>query len=383
MGRFGLGLPGSRFAERLADLRRRLVANPDFQRWAAKSPLTRGIARRRARALFDLCAGFVYSQILSACVKLRVFEILRSGPARYDSIAVQTGLDPEAALRLLKAAASLRLLKALPDRRFGLDELGAAVVGNPAVGAFIAHHDLLYADLADPVALLRGETATELSRFWSYSANRPSTDSVPGGADGDTAAYSSLMSQTQALVAEAVLDAYPFVRHRRLLDVGGGEGAFVEAAARRAPGLALTVFDLPSVAERARARFAALGLAQRVTVIGGDILRDRLPEGADVATLVRVLHDHDDESARAILAAVRDALPQSGTLVVAEPMAGARGAEPMGDAYFGFYLLAMGRGRPRTPQEIVGLLAQSGFGRARRLWTPSPLTISVLSARRV
>ncbi len=102
-----------------------------------------------------------------------------------------------------------------------------------------------------------------------------------------------------------------------------------------------------------------------------------------MATLVRVLHDHDDESAGAILASVRDALPHNGTLVVAEPMAGAPGAEPMGDAYFGFYLLAMGRGRPRTPQEIAGLLAQSGFSRPRRLWTPSPLTISALAATRL
>ena len=42
------------------------------------------------------------------------------------------------------------------------------------------------------------------------------------------------------------------------------------------------------------------------------------------------------------------ALPADGTLLLAEPMAGSRGAEPVGDAYFGFYLLAMGSGRPRT-----------------------------------
>ena len=167
-------------------------------------------------------------------------------------------------------------------------------------------------------------------------------------ADEGYAAYSELMSQTQALVAETILDAYPFARHRRLLDVGGGEGAFLATAAERAPRLALTLFDLPPVAARARAKFAALGLSGRVEAIGGDCLRDPLPQGADVVSLVRVLHDHDDESARALLAAVRRALPPGGVVVVAEPMAGARGAEPMGDAYFGFYLLAMGRGRPRT-----------------------------------
>jgi demethylspheroidene O-methyltransferase len=363
MGGFNLRFSGSPFGERIWDWRRQLAANPNFQRWATKSPLTRWFARRRARALFDLCAGFVYSQILSACVKLKVFEILLPGPQTSGDVAVQTGLDPAASLRLLKAAASLRLIEALPDGRFALDDLGAAMIGNPAIGAFVVHHDLLYADLADPVALLRGEKATKLSRFWTYSENQPrSPDDVSD--DGETVAYSDLMSRTHGLIAETVLDAYPFSRHRRLLDVGGGEGAFLTALARRAPGLDLMLFDLPPVVERARSRFSALGLAERVTVVAGDLLRDRLPDGADVATLVRVLHDHDDEAARAILASLRDALPQSGKLVIAEPMAGARGA-------------------PRTFREIAGLLEQTGFGRTQRLWTPSPLTISALAATRL
>ena len=86
------------------------------------------------------------------------------------------------------------------------------------------------------------------------------------------------------------------------------------------------------------------------------MLRDFLPHGADVASLIRVLHDHDDELVRVILAAIHDALPPRGVLLVAEPMAGAPGAEPMGEAYFGFYLLAMGRGRPRSASEIAAHL---------------------------
>jgi demethylspheroidene O-methyltransferase len=374
--------PDSALVERFRTWRGQLVANPDFQRWAAGSPLTRGLAQRNAKALFDLCAGFVYSQILNACIKLRIFELLREGPSDAESFAAQTELKPAAALRLMRAAAALRLLKALPDGRFALDDLGAATLGNPGVAAFVEHHDLLYADLADPVALLRGEGQTRLSQFWPYSANQPTP---VDGAEGDEggAAYSDLMSKTQGLIAEAVLSAYPFAKRRRLLDVGGGEGEFAATAAQQFPGLEITVFDLPPVAERARAKLMALGLQERVKVVGGDMLRDPLPEGADVVTLVRVLHDHDDEEARVILAAVRGALPQKGEIVVAEPMAGIRGAEPVGDAYFGFYLLAMGRGRARTPDEIGALLKDAGFARPLSLRTPNPFAVSVVTAFRV
>ncbi|RBP02900.1 demethylspheroidene O-methyltransferase [Roseiarcus fermentans] len=375
------GLPPlfSALARRIKDWRIRRTADPAFQRWAAQSPLTRGLVRRDARALFDLCAGFVYSQILSACVKLRVFEILRAGAVDVATTAAETGLEPPAALRLLKAAAALRLVRALPDGRFALDDLGAATLGNAAVAEFVAHHDLFYADLADPAALLRGHVETRLSRFWSYASD----PTRPDDGDGAAAAYSALMSRTHAQVADAVLAAYPFVSRRRLLDVGGGEGAFAVAAAQRHPRLAVTLFDLPRVAERARARLTELGLQKRVAVAGGDMLRDPLPEGADVATLVRVLHDHNDAEAGAILAAVRGALPHDGDILIAEPMSGIRGAEPMGDAYFGLYLLAMGRGRPRTPDEIGALLKDAGFARPLRLRTPNPFVLSIVKASRV
>jgi demethylspheroidene O-methyltransferase len=136
--------------------RNRVFATPRFQRWAAAFPLTRRRAGRDARALFDLCAGFVYSQILSACVRLDLFERLRRGPRDLVSLAPELGLTPDSARRLLRAATSLRLIEALPGDRFALGVLGAAMLGNPSIADFVRHHELLYDDLRDPVALLRG-----------------------------------------------------------------------------------------------------------------------------------------------------------------------------------------------------------------------------------
>ena len=67
-------------ADRLAGWRNRLVASPRFQRFAASFPLTRPIAQRQSQALFDLCAGFVYAQVLQACVQLDLFRILDEAP---------------------------------------------------------------------------------------------------------------------------------------------------------------------------------------------------------------------------------------------------------------------------------------------------------------
>jgi demethylspheroidene O-methyltransferase len=92
------------------------------------------------------------------------------------------------------------------------------------------------------------------------------------------------------------------------------------------------------------------------------------------------MFDHDDASVLAILRNVRAILPERGALVVAEPMAATRGARPMGDAYFGFYLLAMGKGRSRTADELTGLLRTAGFARIRQVATNMPLQTGILIA---
>jgi demethylspheroidene O-methyltransferase len=378
------------WTDRYLAVRDRWLTNPKFQRWAAAFPLTRPTARKRARALFDVCAGFVYSQILFACVRLKLFDLLAVGPLTAAEVAARLNVPLDSTERLLEAAVSLRLVEHRPAGRFGLGSLGAAMVGNPAVGAMVEHHSLLYADLHDPVGLLRRESRdTELAKYWTYSASAtPPASGVPPAVNGSRLVesrggdYTALMSNSQALVSHEILDAYPLTKHRRLLDVGGGDGGFLIEAGRRYEHLHLTLFDLPPVAERAAQRFESLGLKERSEAIGGDFLSQPLPGGSDVVSLVRVVHDHDDEAAMTLLRAAHRALPPKGVLLLAEPMMGTRGAEPVADAYFGFYLLAMGRGRPRTPQNLRQMLAAAGFTDTHLVRTRQPLQSRLLVARK-
>ena len=336
-----------------------LQAKARFRSAARKLPVGGWIARRQAARLFELCAGFVYSQILFACVSLDVPGLLLRG--RCDAAAL--ALTPERAERLLAGAASLGI--AVRHRGgYRLGPLGAALIDNPGVTAMIAHHDRLYEDLRDPVGLLRDpQRRTSLRAYWAY-----------GEEAGRARDYSALMAASQAMIADEVLDAYSLRRHRRLLDVGGGTGAFLVEAERRAPWLRATLFDLPAVAALARERLGA------ERVLEGDFRSDALPRGADLVTLVRVLHDHDDDVALGLLRAVRAALADGGRLLIAEPMADTPGAEAAGDGYFGFYLLAMGNGRPRSPRVIGEMLRKAGFRWSRLASTRTPLLARVIIA---
>ena len=362
--------------DRWLALHNRLLSSRAFQLWALRFPLTRPIARRRAGALFDLCAGFVYSQILLACVQLGLLELLRQAPRSVASLAKELRLTPEAALTLLNAAAALGLVQwQVRGRSCGLGRHGAALLANPGLLPMIEHHRLLYADLLDPVALLREERRVDgLGSFWWYARQAEPAAGPPER----VAAYTSLMSASQSFIGWEVLDACDLGEYRHLLDVGGGDGTFCAAAAARWPRLVVTCFDLPAVAERARSRFAEAGISERAHPVGGSFLSDALPSGSDVISLIRVLHDHDDGQVVRILRSVREALEPGGTLLIAEPLAGAHGGA---EAYFGFYLLAMGSGKPRTLGQLAALLRAAGFRPPSPRRTRLPMNLQVLTAR--
>lgn len=332
-----------------------LVARPGFQAWAARFPLTRRFARADGAELFDLVQGFVASQVLRALIELDIFRRLRGGALDARTLGRACEV-PEARMRiLLQAGTALGLLKkSARHDQYGLARKGAALLGVPGLEAMIRHHGAFYDDMRDPVALLRGQDDTALSRFWPY---------VFGGdvSPADAELYSDLMTQSQRLVAQDTLDTLELTDVKHLMDVGGGTGAFLIAAAKRWSHLTMTLFDLPQVVDGARAHLGGEGVLSRVTIQQGSFRTDALQTDADAISLIRVLYDHNDESVRALLEKIYAALPPGGRLIISEPMAGGDKPDRACDVYFAFYTLAMQTGRARSAAEISAFCAEAGF----------------------
>jgi demethylspheroidene O-methyltransferase len=349
--------------------RDRLLADPRFLRWSARFPLTRPVARRQAAGLFDLCAGFVYAQTLSACVACDLFDFLAERRATLAELAAHAGL-PEPGMRALAdAACGLDLLRHAGGGCYRLGLRGAAMRGNPGIAAMVRHHAMLYDDLRDPAAVLR-QGGAQLGAYWPYAADAATATTA------NTGGYTALMAASQPMIAEAVLGAYGFARHRCLLDIGGGNGRFLELVGTAAPHLALMLLDLPPVAAAARSRLEATAIGSRLTCHGGDFTTADFPRGADIVSFVRVLHDHEDAVVARLLDQARAALPHNGRLLIAEPMED----DPRAAAYFHIYLRAMGSGRPRRARVLASLARRAGFSRPRLLPTHLPLLARVLIA---
>ncbi len=262
---------------------------------------------------------------------------------------------------LIQAAVALDILNMDKDRVI-LGPHGAALIGQPWIMRFVEHHEFFYRDLEDPVAMLQGKgVAHGLQSYWTYEQ---------GGSDKK--AYSDLMAESQIAVSQQILGAYDFSKHRNILDVGGGSGAFLRKVGQKYPQLKLNLFDLEGVVKLAPSE-------PGLDLHAGDFRADPLPKGMDLISLIRVIHDHDDDVVLSVLRNIRAACSSDTTLLIAEPFAGSLATARVTDAYFNIYFAAMGQGRTRTPQEIANIAAQAGFGRLKLWRTNMPLITGLLT----
>ncbi len=362
------------------DFRDKCLTSERFHAFALRFPFTRPVVRKRQSEVFDIVSGFIYSQILVSCVELGLLHHpkIRSPGATLSDLSEITGLGEDEARRLAKGAASLRILQER-KRRFRLGDLGAALSVNPGALAMIRHHEHLYRDLAEPVALLKsGRRETHLSRYWDYAR---SVDPKAASQE-EVKLYSDLMSASQDVVSAEVIANFDFSPFNSLLDLGGGQGTFLNNVAAATPSLDLNLFDLPPVVAHAKELQSEGKISERIAFHGGSFFDGNLPLGSDLISLIRILHDHDDGPVNQILKAAFDALPSGGTLLIAEPMSTGGHASRIADAYFNFYLYAMGSGRPRSIPEYKEMLQLAGFRSIKRLKTRSAFTTSILSAQK-
>ena len=142
--------------------RDRLLTSRKFRSWASRFPLTRPLARRRARQLFDICAGFVYSQILLACVRLDIFTRLADGPQSPADISTATGLD---------TAACERLLRATPEQRSAVTLLSGGTDGED--GTTTAAGAMVWPDLTESFATAHVDVSDYLRRNDAHAFFQP------------------------------------------------------------------------------------------------------------------------------------------------------------------------------------------------------------------
>lgn len=310
-----------------------------------------------ATTIRDLVNGYQLSQAIHVAATLGIAGLLAEGPRTSDALAAATACHPPTLYRLLRALASAGVLRELDERRFELTPVGhclrpdhpasiagwAAFIGRPP--SWNAWGALLH-------SVRTGENAFEHvhgTGVWQYRAAHP----------GESAIFDRAMTSLSRRGTAALLAAYDFGRFRRLVDVGGGNGALLAAILGAYPALEGVLFDQPHVVAGAGALLEEAGVADRCEIVEGSFF-DAVPAGADGYLMRAIIHDWEDEPATRILATIRRAMPEGGTLLIVD-----RVLAPPNEGRDGklsdLNMLVGPGGQERTREEFAVLLDGAGF----------------------
>lgn len=329
--------------------------------------------------LMEMATGFWVSRTLATAMEFDLFSRFGVDGCTSADLVDGLGIAERPAEMLLTGCASLGLLELRGGRYVNTELAGEFLVrGRPYYfGGIIEMFDRR---LYGPWGELGRAIRTNRPTSWDPDQGGNLFDGVdPLMLETFWEGMHSLSSFSARMLAQSV----DLSRVRRLLDVGGGSGAYDIELCRRYPDLSATVVDLPQACGLAEKKIGEAGFARRVDVLPGDFLGDDpLPDGHDAALLSMILHDWNEEHCLDILRKVHEALPPDGLVLISELFVDDDKAGPAPAALMSLNMLVEAEGRNYTAAEYAEWLTEVGFVPEPVVRFEAPGANGVLVARR-
>lgn len=328
--------------------------------------------------LMGLLMGNYNLQMLATAVRMGIFDQISDEPVAAQRVAEHAGTLPDPTYRLMRALSVLGALVELPERHFTIGALGKLLrrdapcsfapltLNNAAPWGAEVSWTLLH-------SMKTGESGFRRrygKGLFEWLAEHPDDERL----------FSESMSTFSGVEISLILGSYDFSKHATVVDVGAAHGALLGALLEAQPGLTGTLFDLPSVVERAASIARPADIAQRCSFVGGDFF-EAVPAGKELYILKHILHDWDDDRALRILKSVESAMPRGARLLIAEQGIAPPGVPNPGKLLDVVMLSLLEGGRERSAEELAQLMAKVGLEFERAVPTPGPITL-FLGAKR-
>jgi predicted O-methyltransferase YrrM len=280
-------------------------------------------AQSQGQALWQLTSGFFMSaRIVQTAWTLGVFESLGAEPQSSPGLALKLGVDPTGLDLLLIACTALGVLERSSDGRYR-----NAAVAEPLRGSAPAS----LADVVAEAAHLYEEWVALPEVIRTGQPRRTAMETDTSGLRG----YLEGVFRTSSPEATRLAASHDFGDVRRVLDVGGGAGAYAIALARRWSELHVELLDRPAVAPIAREAIAQAGLEDRIHVRSGDYHVTHLTAEYDVVLIMNVLHQERPSQAQSVLGRAARALVRGGRMMIQDVCLGPTSSGPAMAALLG------------------------------------------------
>lgn len=310
-----------------------------------------------ARDISAITYGFMASKALFSALDLDLFTEIDRGADLLAGLAKASGVAENRLLALLAALKSLGLIVEREGRLANAPATAKFLVEG-APGDFRDYVRLVngafgYEGFRHLTPALRGERIFPDKGFYEgmiYSAGL-------GGEAFSSAQHSGSLGPARLMAKRVSLRD-----RKRLLDAGGGSGAYTLAFCAANPGLEATILDFPETVGTARKYARDAGLTRRVAHLAGNAVTTDWPAGHDVVLMSYVWSAVGGADVAVLARRAFDALPPGGLVLVHDFMVDESYERP---PFAAWYLLGSIFDNPGavclTPAFVEDSLRHAGF----------------------
>lgn len=300
--------------------------------------------------LRELSRAFQSSRVFLTAYELDIFSALGDEEKTSEEVAGIIGADPRGVDRLLNALCALELVTK-SNGKYGNSPLAeqALVKGKPGYQSGLMHTVHLWESWS---------TLTGAVRHGGTVMQRPTNER---GREW-LVAFIAAMHARAALEAPFVVGKIDLAGVSRVLDVGGGSGAFSMAFVRAGDNLEATVFDLPNVVPLTRGYIDQEGLAEKILTVSGNFNKDELGTGFDLAFLSAIVHGNSFKQNQNLIQKVSRALNPGGRVVISDFIMDDNRVQPVFGTFFALNMLVgTPGGDTYTESEIKEWIKEAGM----------------------
>ena len=303
--------------------------------------------------LQNLSRAFINSASFFSAIDLGLFTAIAEGHDTVEAFAERAGITALNAERLMTMCGSLGLIEWCGDRFVNAPDVARFLVegGRSYAGAWLLFIRASWDRWGYLTEKLR---ATEPPDVVSAASQDMTVDAAR--------AYHRATSSVGFGAGRRFARRVDLSTRRKLMDIGGGSGAYSIVAAQTWPQLEAVVCDLPPVVVVTREFIEQHKVADRVSGHACDFTRDPLPEGCDVAVMASNLPQYSRAIIGAVIRKAHGVLMPGGELHLIGEVLDDDRKGPVDAALWGLMeALENSTGLAHTRADCVGYFEAAGF----------------------
>lgn len=301
--------------------------------------------------LQNIAQSYGQSAALMAAVELGVFTAIAKGAGTFDEIAQAAGILPTNAERLVVLLSAAGLVEKEGGRLRNAEDVQRFLVeGEPGyMGPWITFTKPQWNEwgrLAEHLRAPKLRTMGSIGDFTVEDARRY-----------HKATYSIGMGAGRRFVRQVDL-----AKRQKIMDIGGGSGAYCIQAAKQHAHIRGVVLDLPPVVVVTREFLAENGVADRVSAEPCNFVTDPFPRDCDVAIMASNLPMYSRQVIADVIKKTHAALLPGGQMHLIGETTNDERTGPWGPAYWGLgQAISESEGVAHSEADVIGYFRAAGF----------------------